>query len=89
MRRPAAETARNSASGTCRARAWRSSSQPLLLAWTLQGKGQTEAALTLLRPLSESGRLRTLYAMHAALIADLADRRLSASRASPSATTSR
>lgn len=54
--------------------------QPLLLAWTLQGKGQTEAALTLLRPLSESGRLRTLYAMHAALIADLAGRPREAER---------
>ncbi|MBW6401681.1 tetratricopeptide repeat protein [Roseomonas sp. HJA6] len=54
--------------------------QPLLLAWTLQGKGQTEQALTLLRPLSETGRLRTLYAMHAALIADLAGRPREAER---------
>lgn len=54
--------------------------QPLLLAWTLQGKGQTEAALSLLRPLAESGRLRTLYAMHAALICDLAGRPREAER---------
>lgn len=54
--------------------------QPMLLAWTLAGKGQTEAALTLLRPLAESGRLRSLYAMHAALICDLAGRTREAER---------
>jgi tetratricopeptide (TPR) repeat protein len=54
--------------------------QPLLLAWTLHGKGQTDAALALLRPLAESGRLRTLYAMHAALIADLSGRSREAER---------
>lgn len=48
--------------------------QPMLLAWALHGKGQTEAALALLRPLAEGGRLRTLYALHAAMICDLADR---------------
>jgi tetratricopeptide (TPR) repeat protein len=54
--------------------------QPLLLAWTLHGKGQTDAAVALLRPLSESGRLRTLYALHAALICDLAGRAREAER---------
>lgn len=54
--------------------------QPMLLAWALQGKGQTDAAVALLRPLAESGRLRTLYAMHAALICDLAGRPREAER---------
>ena len=54
--------------------------QPLLLAWTLHGKGQTEPALALLRPLSESGRLRSLYALHAAMISDLAGRAREAER---------
>lgn len=54
--------------------------QPMLLAWTLHGKGQTEQALTLLRPLAESGRLRTLYALHAALICDIAGRQREAER---------
>ncbi len=54
--------------------------QPMLLAWSLQGKGQTDAALALLRPLAESGRLRSLYAMHAALICDLAGRPREAER---------
>jgi tetratricopeptide (TPR) repeat protein len=54
--------------------------QPMLLAWTLHGKGQTDAAIALLRPLAESGRLRTLYALHAALICDLAGRAREAER---------
>jgi predicted Zn-dependent protease len=54
--------------------------QPMLLAWALQGKGQTEQALALLRPLAETGRLRTLYAMHAALICDIAGRPREAER---------
>lgn len=54
--------------------------QPMLLAWAMHGKGQTEAALALLRPLAEGGRLRTLYALHAAMICDLADRRREAER---------
>ncbi|NMJ44309.1 tetratricopeptide repeat protein [Roseomonas sp. JC162] len=54
--------------------------QPMLLAWTLHGKGQTDAAVALLRPLSESGRLRSLYALHAALICDLANRPREAER---------
>lgn len=54
--------------------------QPMLLAWTLHGKGQTDAAVALLRPLAENGRLRTLYALHAALICDLSGRSREAER---------
>lgn len=54
--------------------------QPMLLAWVLHGRGQTDAAVALLRPLSESGRLRGLYALHAALICDLAGRAREAER---------
>jgi tetratricopeptide (TPR) repeat protein len=54
--------------------------QPLLLAWVLHGKGQTDAALALLRPLAEGGRLRAAYALHAAMICDLAGRMREAER---------
>jgi tetratricopeptide (TPR) repeat protein len=54
--------------------------QPLLLAWTLQGKGQTDQAVATLRPLAEGGRLRGLHALHLALIADLAGRGRDAER---------
>ena len=55
--------------------------QPFLLAWAQQGRGQTDAALATLRPLSESGRLRGIHALHMALIADLAGRPRDAERA--------
>jgi tetratricopeptide (TPR) repeat protein len=55
--------------------------QPLLLAWAQQGRGQTDAALATLRPLAESGRLRGIYALHFALIADVAGRPRDAERA--------
>jgi tetratricopeptide (TPR) repeat protein len=48
--------------------------QPLLLAWAQAGRGQTDAALATLRPLTEGGRARALGALHAAMIADLAGR---------------
>ena len=54
--------------------------QPLLLSWVLHGKGQTDAAVALLRPLAEGGRLRSLYALHAAMICDLAGRAREAER---------
>lgn len=54
--------------------------QPLLLAWAQQGRGQTDAALGTLRPHMEAGRLRSLYALHAAMIADLAGRSRDAER---------
>jgi tetratricopeptide (TPR) repeat protein len=55
--------------------------QPLLLAWAQQGRGQSDAAIAILRPLAESGRLRGIYALHLALIADLANRPRDAERA--------
>ena len=54
--------------------------QPMLLAWVLHGKGQTDAAVALLRPLAETGRLRSLYALHGALICDLSGRAREAER---------
>jgi tetratricopeptide (TPR) repeat protein len=54
--------------------------QPLLLAWTLQGKGQTDQAIAVLRPLAEAGRLRGIHALHLALILDLAGRNREAER---------
>ena len=54
--------------------------QPLLVAWAQQGRGQTDAALATLRPLTESGRQRGIYALHAAMIADIADRPREAER---------
>ncbi|MFZ6762177.1 tetratricopeptide repeat protein [Pseudoroseomonas sp. WGS1072] len=54
--------------------------QPLLLAWAQAGRGQTDAALATLRPQIESGRLRGLAALHAAMIADLANRGAEAER---------
>jgi len=48
--------------------------QPLLLAWAQAGRGNTDAALATLRQQIEGGRLRGLAALHAAMIADLADR---------------
>jgi tetratricopeptide (TPR) repeat protein len=54
--------------------------QPVLTAWALAGRGQTDAALALLRPLADGGRLRALNALHAALIADIANRPRDAER---------
>lgn len=55
--------------------------QPLLLAWALHGRGQTDQAIATLRPLAEGGRLRGIHALHLALIADLANRPREAERA--------
>jgi tetratricopeptide (TPR) repeat protein len=55
--------------------------QPMLLAWALQGRGQTDAALAVLRPLVETGRLRGLFALQLALLADMANRPREAERA--------
>jgi tetratricopeptide (TPR) repeat protein len=54
--------------------------QPALLAWVQFGRGQTDAALATLRPLAEGNRLRAVNALHAALIADLANRPREAER---------
>src|SRR6185437_8589477 len=54
--------------------------QPLLVAWTQQGDGQTDAALATLAPFIDSPRFRGLFALHAAMIADVANRRDDAGR---------
>jgi len=54
--------------------------RPMLIAWAQFGRGQTDAALATLQPLVESRRFRAFYALHAALIADLGDRRPLAER---------
>jgi len=54
--------------------------QPILLAWVQQGAGRTEAALATLRPFTEGQRFRSVYALHAAIIADLAGRTADAGR---------
>jgi tetratricopeptide (TPR) repeat protein len=54
--------------------------QPLLVAWAQQGGGHTDAALATLRPYVEGQRFRGVYALHAALIADLAGRTGDAAR---------
>ena len=54
--------------------------QPLLVAWSQQGDGRTDAALATLRPLAEGQRFRAVYALHAALIADQAGRTADATK---------
>ncbi len=54
--------------------------QPLLVAWAQQGAGRTDAALATLRPFVEGQRFRGVYALHAALIADLGGRMAEAGR---------
>jgi tetratricopeptide (TPR) repeat protein len=48
--------------------------QPLLIAWSQQGEGRADDALTTLRPFIESQRFKGVFALHAAMIADLANR---------------
>ncbi len=45
--------------------------QPLLLAWAIQGAGNTQQALATLRPFLDNPRFRPLFALHAALFADM------------------
>jgi tetratricopeptide (TPR) repeat protein len=52
----------------------------LITAWILQGAGKTDAALALLRPHLENPRERGVYALHAALINDMASRTAEAAR---------
>jgi tetratricopeptide (TPR) repeat protein len=47
--------------------------QPLVVAWSQAGAGHTDAAIATLRPLIDGPRFRGAYALHAALILDLAD----------------
>ena len=54
--------------------------QPLLLAWAQAGRGHWDAGLGTLRPLAEGSRFRTVYALHAGLLADLAGRTREAER---------
>ena len=48
--------------------------RPLLLAWAQFGQNHADAALATLAPLVDGPRFRGVYALHAALIADLAGR---------------
>jgi tetratricopeptide (TPR) repeat protein len=48
--------------------------QPLLVAWAQQGAGRTDTALSTLRPYVENPRFRALFALHAAMIADIGNR---------------
>jgi tetratricopeptide (TPR) repeat protein len=54
--------------------------QPLLVAWAQQGAGHIDAALATLHPFIEGQRSRFIYALHGALIADLAGRTAEAGR---------
>ncbi len=54
--------------------------QALLAAWCQQGQGQTDAALATLRPYVDGTRLRGIFALHAAMIDDLAGRAAEAGR---------
>ena len=54
--------------------------QPLLIAWSQQGDGRTDAALATLRPFIDGPQFRGIYALHAALIADQAGRAAEAAK---------
>lgn len=54
--------------------------EPLLIAWSQQGGGHVDAALATLQPFLQSEHFRGVYALHAALIADLAGRDAEADR---------
>jgi len=54
--------------------------QPLLVAWAQQGDGRTDTALSTLRPYVENPRFRAIFSLHAAMIADLGDRKDDAAR---------
>lgn len=54
--------------------------QPLLLSWMQLGAGRADAALTILRPLQDGPQMRGVYALHAALINDIAGRNAEATR---------
>lgn len=55
--------------------------RPLLIAWSEQARGRTDAALRLLHPLMQEGQFRGVFALHAGLIADLAGRTPAAAQA--------
>jgi tetratricopeptide (TPR) repeat protein len=54
--------------------------QPVLVAWAQAGAGHTDAAVTTLRPLIDGQRFRGVYALHAAMILDLAGNTAEAGR---------
>ena len=54
--------------------------QPLLVAWAQLGGGHVDGALATLRPYVEGQRFRGVYALHAAMIADLGGRPADAAR---------
>lgn len=54
--------------------------QPLLIGWVQQGRGQTDDALATFRRAAESTRLRGLFSLHGAMVADLANRPRDAER---------
>lgn len=54
--------------------------QPLLVAWADMGGGDVDGALATLRPYLAKGPLSGIYALHAAMIADLAGRTADAAR---------
>jgi len=54
--------------------------QPLLVAWAQQGAGRTDAALATLAPFVSGARFQGVYALHAAMIADLAGKQADAAR---------
>ena len=54
--------------------------RPLLVAWSQQGAGQTDLALTTLTSLTQSSPVAGVYALHAAIIADQAERTDQAAR---------
>lgn len=54
--------------------------QPLMLAWCEAGAGQTDAALATLQPLIAGQQFRGMFALHAAMIADLANRTADAAK---------
>jgi tetratricopeptide (TPR) repeat protein len=54
--------------------------RPLVLAWAQQGAGNTDDALATLRPFLDGQRYRGVFALHAAMINDLAGRKSEAAR---------
>jgi tetratricopeptide (TPR) repeat protein len=48
--------------------------RPLLIAWSQLGGGHADDAMATLKPLAQGPRLRAVYTLNAAMIADVADR---------------
>jgi tetratricopeptide (TPR) repeat protein len=54
--------------------------QPLLVAWAQLGEGHVDSGLSTLRPYTDNPRVRGLFALHGAMIADIGNRPDEASR---------